>query len=131
MDTWLDQIKREYDARHTTNTRLAELNQKVTAHRRSRSEAHRRQLAYIESFVPIEQQIHQWWNGLSETLKHRPFSTMELVAQLRGKYKQRPAASAVASALRKMRFTQFRDWSKNGQGCRLWKATNYRGMQNE
>ncbi|HCK05463.1 MAG TPA: hypothetical protein DHV98_03650 [Flavobacteriaceae bacterium] len=127
MDTWLDQIKRECEIRPTANTHLAELKQKVTAHRRGRSEAHRRQMAYIESFVPVEQQIRQWRNGLTQAVRHRPFSTMELVGQLRGRYKQRPAASAVATALRQLGFVQYRDWSKNGQGCRLWKVVDQRG----
>lgn len=124
MDTWLDQVKRECKVHPTASKHLAELKQKVSAHRRGRSEAHCRQLAYIESFVPVEQQIQHWRNGLSRAIRDRPFSTMELVAQLRGRYKQRPAASAVATALRQLGFVQYRDWSKNGQGCRLWKAVN-------
>ena len=128
MGTWLDQVKREYEVHPAASKHIAELKQKVSAHRRGRSEAYRRQLAYIESFVPVEQQIQQWRNGLSHAVKHRPFSTMELVAQLRGRYKQRPAASAVATALRQLGFVQYRDWSKNGQGCRLWKVVDKRGM---
>ena len=87
-----------------------------------RSEAHRKQLEYLESFVPLEEQIQRWWRGLSVSVQQRPFSTRDLLAQLRGRYKQRPAASAVATALRKLGFVQYRDWSKNGQGCRLWNA---------
>jgi len=123
MNTWLDQIKNECELRLLEKAQLTDLNKKVAEGRRRRSEAHRKQLAYVESFVPLEVQIQRWWSGLSAELKHRPFSTMELVAQLRGRFKQRPAASAVATALRKLGFVQFRDWSNNGQGCRLWKVT--------
>ena len=87
-----------------------------------RSEAHRKQLEYLESFVQLEEQIQRWWRGLSVSVQQRPFSTRDLLAQFRGRYKQRPAASAVATALRKLGFVQYRDLSKNGQGCRLWNA---------
>jgi len=122
VNTWLEQVKQESEKRRKQSSMAAELQNKLMESRRKRSESHRRQLAYIDSFVPLEHQIQRWWNGLSDDLKHRPFSTMELVVQLRGRYKERPAASAVATALRKLGFVQYRDWTSSGQGRRLWKV---------
>ena len=122
MSTWLEQIKRDAERQIRESERSSQLKDRVKESRRIRSEAHRKQLEYVESFVPLEEQIQRWWRGLSASVQQRPFSTRDLVAQLRGRYKQRPAASAVATALRKLGFIQYRDWSKNGQGCRLWHA---------
>ena len=110
MNTWLEQLKRECELGLKESSHLATLKRQVAEGRLARSAAYRNQLAYVESFVPIEQQIQQWWNGLSESLRCRSFSTMELVVQLRGRYKPRPASSAVATALRKLGFVQYRDW---------------------
>jgi hypothetical protein len=120
MSIWLEQIKRDAERQIRESERSSQLKDRVKESRRIRSEAHRKQLEYVESFVPLEEQIQRWWRGLSVSVQQRPFSTRDLVAQLRGRYKQRPAASAVATALRKLGFMQYRDWSKNGQGCRLW-----------
>lgn len=122
MSIWLEQIKRDADRQIRASERSSQLKDRVKESRRIRSEAHRKQLEYVESFVPLEEQIQRWWRGLSVTVQQRPFSTRDLVSQLRGRYKQRPAASAVATALRRLGFIQYRDWSKNGQGCRLWHA---------
>jgi len=127
MSTWLEQIKRDTERQIEERERSSQLKDRIKESRRLRSEAHRKQLDYVESFVPLEEQIQRWWRGLSVSVQQRPFSTRDLLAQLRGRYKQRPAASAVATALRKLGFIQYRAWSKNGQGCRLWNAMKREG----
>ena len=45
----------------------------------------------------------------------------ELVARLQGRYSARPHPMNVGQALRALRWTQKRDWTRDGGGRRMWR----------
>ena len=120
MRTWLEQVKAEAELENRRSHERRKLEAKVIANRQWRSKKHRDRLAYIESFVPIDEQIRRWWQALPDEQKQRPFTTRELTPQLRGRFEANPALSAVATALRGLGFIQRRVHSNTGQSIRYW-----------
>lgn len=120
MRTWLEQIKAEAEIENRKSQERRRLEAEVTKNRQWRSKKHRDRLAYIESFVPIEEQIRRWWKALPDEQKQKPFTTRELAPQLRGRFEANPAFSAVATALRGLGFVQRRAHSNTGQSIRYW-----------
>lgn len=120
MQTWLEQVKAKAELENRKSLERRRLEAEVTKNRQWRSKKHRDRLAYIESFVPIEEQIRRWWQALPDEQKQQPFTTRELTLQLRGRFETHPASSAVATALRGLGFIQRRAHSNTGQSIRYW-----------
>lgn len=120
MQTWLDQVKADAELQTRKSLERRKLEAEVTKNRQWRSKKHRDRLAYIESFVLVEEQISRWWQALPDEQKQRPFTTRELAPQLRGRFQAHPALSAVATALRGLGFVQRRAQSNTGQSIRYW-----------
>lgn len=120
MQTWLERIKADAELQNRKGIERRKLEAEVSKNRQWRSKKHRDRLAYIESFVPVEEQIRRWWQALPNEQKQRPFTTRELAPQLRGRFQAHPALSAVATALRGLGFVQKRSHSNTGQSIRYW-----------
>jgi len=72
-------------------------------------------------FVPLEIQIQQLMASLPETIRTRDWNMDDLIARLSGKYRARPHAMKVAGALRKLGLTRYRDYTREGEGRRMWR----------
>lgn len=72
-------------------------------------------------FTPLETQIQHLMAVLPENQRNRDWSMADLIARLTGKYRESPHAMHVAAALRKLGFTQHRDFSRAGGGARVWR----------
>lgn len=69
---------------------------------------------------PLDDQISDLMLALPPALRNRPWTMAELVPQLNGKYRDRPHASSVGSALRRLGWTRVRLWSHGADGQRVW-----------
>ena len=70
---------------------------------------------------PLTDQIEALMNSLPPVQRDRPWSMDELVARLQGRYSARPHPMNVGQALRALRWTQKRDWTRDGGGRRMWR----------
>lgn len=69
---------------------------------------------------PLEIQIKRWWANLPPIMQQRSFQIVEIAAQCKGRYRDKPALREVASALRALSWTENRDWSSQGRNRRYW-----------
>lgn len=69
---------------------------------------------------PLEVQIKRWWVNLPPVMQERPFQIIEIAAQCRGCYRDKPALRSVAAALRVLGWSELRDWSNAGRNRRFW-----------
>jgi hypothetical protein len=69
---------------------------------------------------PLDQQIVELMRSLPPAVRDHPFAIKTLVAQLEGKTKARPHASAVGQALRRLGWNRVRPFDASGEGKRLW-----------
>jgi hypothetical protein len=74
-------------------------------------------LAELES---LEKQIRRWWINLPPVMRQRPFQIVEIAAQCKGRYRDKPALREVAVALRAQGWTENRNWSVAGRNRRQW-----------
>lgn len=88
------------------------------------SERPRATAGRIKCAIPLTEQIVALMRSLPPAQRDRPWSMEELLARLQGRYKARPSAGAVGVALRQLGWTRARDWSPDGEGRRVWKATS-------
>lgn len=77
----------------------------------------------IQCDTPLTEQIGALMRSLPPTPRNRPWTMEELVARLHGRYNARPCAGSVGVALRRLGWTRLRDWSQDGGGRRVWRAT--------
>ena len=70
---------------------------------------------------PLTDQIEALMRSLPPVQRERPWSMDELVACLHGRYSARPHPMNVGQALRALRWTQKRDWTRDGGGRRMWR----------
>jgi len=68
----------------------------------------------------VAQQIEELMRSLPPAQRDRPWSMEELVARLHGRYKVRPCAGEIGTALRRLGWTRIRDWGPDGDGRRVW-----------
>lgn len=80
--------------------------------------------SHAAQWEPLEVQIKRWWVNLPPVMKQRPFQIIEIAAQCRGRYRDKPALREVASALRALGWSERRDWSVTGRNRRLWIFSN-------
>ena len=78
-----------------------------------------------QPYKPLTEQIQDLMNTLPPIRKASPWLMEELVPRLVGKYRTYPHAKDVGAALRRLGWTQKRDWSHNGGGRRFWYASKY------
>jgi transposase len=76
--------------------------------------------AAIADVKPLDQQIVELMRSMAPAVRDHPFAIKTLVAQLEGKTKARPHASAVGQALRRLGWSRVRPFDSSGQGQRLW-----------
>ena len=69
---------------------------------------------------PLTDQIEALMNSLPPVQRDRPWSMDELVARLQGRCSARPHPMHVGQALRVLGWTQRRDWTRYGEGRRVW-----------
>ena len=105
MQTWLEQVKADAELQTRKSLERRKLEAEVTKNRQWRSKKHRDRLAYIESFVLVEEQISRWWQALPDEQKQRPFTTRELAPQLRAAGVKRLNVSL--DSLKRERFAAF------------------------
>lgn len=74
----------------------------------------------VAASKPLDQQIVELMRSMAPAARKRPWSIKELVAQLEGKTKARPHASAVGQALRRLGWSRVRPFDASGEGKRLW-----------
>jgi hypothetical protein len=90
------------------------------------SAATRRQLRSDFSCVkPLTEQVDELMCSLPPALRDRPWTMVELISRLDGRYKDRPSAGDVGQALRALGWVQRRDWTHNGGGRRYWYSANH------
>ena len=68
----------------------------------------------------LETQIQRWWVNLPPAMRERRFQIVEIAAQCRGRFNERPALRKVACALRVLGWHESRDWSNQGKNRRYW-----------
>ena len=73
-------------------------------------------------FTPLTDQILALTAHLPPIQLNRLWSIDELLPQLKGRYKQRPATREVAKALTQLGWQQKRCWKKSGLNRRFWYA---------
>ena len=69
---------------------------------------------------PLEVQIKRWWANLPPVMQQRPFQIIEIAAQCKGRYRDKPALREVAVVLRALGWTENRNWSVAGRNRRQW-----------
>ncbi|CAN1516150.1 hypothetical protein MCEREM21A_00948 [Sphingomonadaceae bacterium] len=76
---------------------------------------------WLGNLKPLTEQITELMLSLPPSQRDRPWSIVDLQGRLQGRYKDRPSLGNIGDALRTLGWTQRRDWTKYGGGCRLWK----------
>ena len=74
---------------------------------------------------PLDVQIKRWWVNLPPVMQQRPFQIVEIAAQCKGRYRDKPALREVAAALRALGWTERRDWSKCTRNRRYWVSSSF------
>ena len=74
----------------------------------------------VKCDISLTEQIEALMRTLPPNQRNRPWSMDELVARLSGRYNANPSAGEVGQALRELSWIRQRDWSKNGEGRRVW-----------
>ena len=69
--------------------------------------------------TPLETQVEDLMLTLPPAQQYRPWSMQELVALLKGKFRERPAPWCIAVALKKLGWSHRRLWQQYG-GRRYW-----------
>lgn len=72
------------------------------------------------AYQPLPDQIALWWHSLPPALRNREFQIKEIAAQLRGKYRSKPAERDLGNALRLLSWSCRRDYRGSATGHRLW-----------
>lgn len=78
----------------------------------------------LQRAKPLEQQIREYVDSLPPILQERPITMSEIVNQLTGRYRDKPHPQQVGAALRALGYKHVRLWSKQGEGKRIWVASN-------
>ncbi len=73
-----------------------------------------------KKFTSLETQIQQLMASLPENMRKRDWSMSDLIVRLNGRFRDRPHAQQVGTALRQLGWVQFRDYSSTGRGGRFW-----------
>jgi len=73
-----------------------------------------------KTYIPLKDQISELMKSLPYALRNKPWSMQELTQRLSGKYRDRPHAQMVGTALRQLGWTRKRLWGIDYQGVRLW-----------
>lgn len=74
----------------------------------------------LAELEPLESQIRRWWINLPPIMQLRLFQIVEIAAQCKGRYRDKPALREVAVVLRALGWTENRNWSVAGRNRRQW-----------
>ena len=70
--------------------------------------------------IDYETLIHAWFSAIPPAVRQRPFQMEELTARFHGKYRERASAKVIGQALRKLGWSEHRDWTRDGRNRRYW-----------
>lgn len=73
-----------------------------------------------KSVKPLQQQITELMSSLPPHQRDRPWSMVELIQRLEGKYRTRPHGQEVGQALQKLGWHKERRWARGWDGARVW-----------
>ena len=73
---------------------------------------------------PLTDQIEALMNSLPPVQRDRSWSMEALCLRLKGKFSASPHPMNVGQALRALRWTQRRDWTRDGGGRQMWLRPN-------
>ena len=104
--TYIDQLKN-----HAAQANLLSEEVKAKSHKKD---------SRVLCDIPLTVQIEVLMRSLSPTQRNRPWSMDELLPRLRGRYSARPHPMNVGSALRQLGWRSKRDWTRDGDGRRIW-----------
>ena len=108
MKTYIDQLKADTAEANSRHEEEVKAQRKPTDTR-------------VLCDTPLTDQIEALMNSLPPVQRDRPWSMDELVARLQGRYSARPHPMNVGQALRALRWTQKRDWTRDEGGRRMWR----------
>lgn len=69
---------------------------------------------------PLAQQLATLFDSMPTAMRSRPWSIVELIPRLVGKYRARPHPQNVGLALRELGWRRTRNWRRGFDGARLW-----------
>lgn len=73
----------------------------------------KRQLDYIGT-------VTAWWNNQPPAVREHPWSIKTIAAAAFADSPRKPSIQHVAEALRRIGFTEHRDWTRAGRNRRFW-----------
>jgi hypothetical protein len=65
-------------------------------------------------------EIREWFESMPPASRQRRFTLEEICIRLRGLYRDRPALRVIAAAMRRLGWTEGRDWTNAGRNRRFW-----------
>ena len=74
--------------------------------------------------IPLTKQVEVLMRSLPPAQRDRPWSMDEFINRLEGRYSARPHPMKVGQALRSLGWVAHRDWTRNGEGRRVWSFTS-------
>jgi hypothetical protein len=74
----------------------------------------------LGNLKPLTEQITELMLSLPVTQRDRAWSIVDLQGRLQGRYKDRPSLGNIGEALRALGWTRKRDWTRSGEGRRVW-----------
>ncbi len=78
--------------------------------------------AKAKEYTPVYVQLERLFASMTEKQRNRDWSVAELALRLAGEFRARPSAAGVAVALKRLGFSQIRDYTRAAGGVRYWRA---------
>jgi hypothetical protein len=70
--------------------------------------------------IDYAQVIREWFEAMPPASRQRRFTLEEICIRFKGMYKDRPAFRVIAAAMRRLGWTEGRDWTNAGRNRRYW-----------
>ena len=68
--------------------------------------------------------VTAWWNNQSPVVREHPWSINTIAAAAFAGSPRKPSIQRIAEALRRLGFSERRDWTKAGRNRRYWNPPN-------
>lgn len=65
-------------------------------------------------------EIREWYESMAPAGRQRRFTLDEICIRFQGRYRDRPAFRVIAAAMRRLGWSEGRDWTKAGRNRRYW-----------
>ena len=75
---------------------------------------------HVRTYTPLREQIIGLISEMPSELQDRSWSIIELVRQLKGRYRAHPHSQMVARELTALGWQRTRIWTTEGRGSRIW-----------